>query len=119
MENLSVGIDILEIERMKQAVGKYGERFLKKVFTEEEREKMPAKNSPLYYALGFSFKEAVWKALPEKTQEVTSFKDVEVFWEKRKPTLKMKNLSPDYWLSFSQAEEFVVTLALLGWKEVR
>jgi len=113
MEDLSVGIDILEIERVKRVINRFGERFLSRVFTEKERESIPEKNTLLYYALGFSFKESVWKALPEKIQESTYFKDIEIYWSENHPSLQIKNLSFSYSLSFSVNKEFVVTIAIL------
>ena len=117
MQELSLGIDLLETERIEKAIHRYGGRFLEKVFTQKEQESIPRANSLLYYALGFSFKEAIWKALPEAIQKVTYFKDIEIFWEKRNPWVKIKDSSPTYWLSYSRTRKFVVAMALRKGKE--
>jgi holo-[acyl-carrier protein] synthase len=56
-----VGVDIIEIERIESAVGRWGERFLHRVFTDGElficRGRSPA------LAVRFAAKEAVMKAL--------------------------------------------------------
>ena len=53
-----LGIDLVEARDFKQAVEKYGDYFLKKIFTEAELESSPAK-----FASYFAIKEAVVKAL--------------------------------------------------------
>jgi len=113
MEDLGVGIDILEIERIKKAIDRFGERFLDRIFSRKEREAIPDKNTLLYYTLGFSFKESVWKALPQERQKSTYFRDIEIYWRKKEPSLRIKNLSLPYSLSFSVDKEFVVTIAFL------
>jgi holo-[acyl-carrier protein] synthase len=59
--SLSVGVDIVELDRIQQVVERYGERFLRRVYTPEEiaryRERVPE------LAARFAAKEAVSKAL--------------------------------------------------------
>ena len=113
MKEISVGIDILETKKIERAIKRHGERFLRRVFTQKEREKFPDKNLFIYYALNFSFKESVWKALPQKIQKITYFKDIEIYWDSKKPLLKIKNLSSAYLLNFSKDRKFVLTIAIL------
>ncbi len=113
MEDLGLGIDILEIERIKKALNRFGERFLERIFSRKEREAMPEKNTLLYYALGFSFKEAVWKALPEEMQKSTHFRDIAIYWREREPSLRIRNLTLPCSLSFSLDKGCVVTIAFL------
>ncbi len=57
------GIDIVEIERIEQAVSRHGEAFLAKLFTQAEREYCDAMPRPaIHYAARFAAKEAVAKA---------------------------------------------------------
>jgi holo-[acyl-carrier protein] synthase len=56
-----IGIDIIEIERIAEAIRR--ERFRERVFTEAEREYCDACASPERYAGRFAAKEAVAKAL--------------------------------------------------------
>jgi holo-[acyl-carrier protein] synthase len=58
---LSVGVDIVELDRVRRAVERYGERFLARIYTPEEmaryRDRLPE------LAARFAAKEAVSKAL--------------------------------------------------------
>jgi len=115
--NISVGIDIEGIDKFKNLVEKYGKNFLGKIFTDKEIEKIPSKNKFLYYALGFSFKESIWKALPTKIQKKVFFKDIEVIWQGQNPFFKIKNFYSDYALNFfvckNRKKKFVITLVFL------
>jgi holo-[acyl-carrier protein] synthase len=57
----SVGIDLIEIDRIEAAVARWGERFFKRVYTEAEREHCRGRAPEL--AARFAAKEAVMKAL--------------------------------------------------------
>ena len=87
---LYTGIDILDIDRFRRAIERYGERFLKRVFTEKELTAIPAKEKNLYLSISFSFKESIWKAMPEAMQKDFYFRDVEVLWKRRKPLVALK-----------------------------
>lgn len=58
---LSTGIDLIEIERIQGALDRYGERFLKRVYTPEEIKQ--ARGSAPELAARFAAKEAASKAL--------------------------------------------------------
>lgn len=61
---LGIGTDIVEISRIKDAAEKWGERFLKKIFTENEISYCYKKKDPFpHLAVRFAAKEAVIKAL--------------------------------------------------------
>lgn len=76
---LGLGIDIIEIERIKKSIEKYGERFLNKVFTNEEIKYCNAKfNKYQHYAARFAAKEAVYKALASGWKEGLRWKDIEI-----------------------------------------
>ena len=71
----TVGVDIVEIDRIGDAIARWGERFLNRVYTEAEldvcRDRVPA------LAVRFAAKEAVMKALGTGTNGV-AWRDVEV-----------------------------------------
>jgi holo-[acyl-carrier protein] synthase len=72
-----VGIDIVNIERMKQVVKKWGHRFLERVFTENEISYCYEKKEPyLSLAVRFAAKEALIKALGSVS--ALSLKNIEV-----------------------------------------
>jgi len=60
----SVGIDLIEIERVAAALARHGGRFAERCFTATERAYCDAKPNPAqHYAGRFAAKEAVGKAL--------------------------------------------------------
>lgn len=59
-----IGIDVVEVDRIEDAIAKQGEVFLRKLFTEAERKYCEQQKRPgLHYAARFAAKEAVSKAL--------------------------------------------------------
>ena len=58
---LATGVDIIEIERIQQAIERHGQRFLRRIFTAAELEESAGNPSSL--AARFAAKEAVAKAL--------------------------------------------------------
>ncbi|MGN0301863.1 MAG: holo-ACP synthase [Anaerotardibacter sp.] len=79
LENsVSLGVDIVEIERMKKVLNR-SKSFAEKVFSEEERAYCEKTSSPaIHYAARFAAKEAVLKALGTGFSEGVGVKDVEV-----------------------------------------
>jgi len=59
--NLRSGVDLIEIERVRGAIGRHGERFLNRIFTPLELAE--AQSDPASLAARFAAKEAVAKAL--------------------------------------------------------
>ncbi len=61
---LGIGTDIVKTERMQELLDKFGEVFLARTFTAEERKAAGERPRPLqYYCTRFAAKEAVFKAL--------------------------------------------------------
>jgi holo-[acyl-carrier protein] synthase len=58
---LATGVDLIEIRRIKGAIERHGERFLKRVYTARELEL--AEEDVAFLAVRFAAKEAVSKAL--------------------------------------------------------
>ena len=59
-----VGVDLIEIERIRRALDDHGEGFKSRCFTDAEREYCDSKpNPPQHYAGRFAAKEAVGKAI--------------------------------------------------------
>jgi len=91
MESLSSflsGVDLCSPSRMKKAIIRHGERFLRRVFTEQEIEYCSAKRNPYpSYAARFAAKEAAMKLLGAGLLRV-GFSEVEVVnLESGKPTI--------------------------------
>jgi len=86
---MKIGIDIVNNKRIKEIYEKYGERFLKKVFTDEEiNYSMKRKNFIESLSARFTAKEAFLKAIGKGLGEI-SFKEIEVKREKGAPFLKL------------------------------
>ncbi len=106
-----VGIDIVNLRKFEKITKRYQERFLKKIFTETEIKKIPGRET-LFYAINFSFKESIWKSLPEKMQKNTFFKDIEIVWENGIPSARIKKNPWPSSLSFSFSKDFVITISI-------
>jgi len=70
-----VGIDIIEIARIEKAIGRWGEGFLRRVYTDPELGLYCKKPSSL--AVRFAAKEAVIKALG-KPNSIVSLREIEI-----------------------------------------
>lgn len=82
---VSVGVDVIEIARIQRALDDFGERFLRKVYTERERDRYGARVSEL--AARFAAKEATSKALGTGMRGIR-WREMEVLSNRRgKPVL--------------------------------
>ncbi|NCO68753.1 MAG: holo-[acyl-carrier-protein] synthase [Nitrospirae bacterium CG_4_10_14_0_8_um_filter_41_23] len=117
-----VGIDLVKIERMKEVVEKWGQRFLERVFTENEISYCYEKKNP-YFSLSvrFAAKEALIKAIGSAVP--VSLTDIEVInVDSGKPFLKINGRIKDFFkeksiskahLSLSHEHEYGVACVVL------
>jgi holo-[acyl-carrier protein] synthase len=78
-----IGIDIVEVRRVREAVERWGERFLGRVFTQEEVDYCLGRRQGYGSLAGrFAVKEAVFKAIGTGWKRGVTWRDVEVV---RKP----------------------------------
>ena len=76
---VGTGVDIVEVERVAAAIERFGERFLKRIFTESERRYCDSKkNRAERYAARFAAKEAAFKALGTGWNQGVAWREVEV-----------------------------------------
>ncbi|MCB1139484.1 MAG: holo-ACP synthase [Leptospiraceae bacterium] len=76
---LGLGTDLVENHRIREALDKFGDRFLKRVFSEEEIQYSLSHQDPVpYLAARFAVKEAAIKALNLTEQVGLSYQDVQV-----------------------------------------
>ena len=76
---LGIGNDIVSVERIENLLDKFGERFIKKVFTKDERTRSLKNLKPAAsLAKRFAAKEAAWKALGDEKQIGINWKDMGV-----------------------------------------
>jgi len=82
MEPLGLGIDIVEIDRIRGVYERYPERFLERVYTPLERDRALAMRDPTSFLAGrFAAKEAVLKVLGTGLTGGISWQDVHVIRE--------------------------------------
>ena len=88
---VGLGIDIAEVARVKAAIERHGETFLRRVYTAKEQEYCERfKNKYERYAGRFAAKEAAMKALGTGWSRGVRWVDVEVAREKGgRPTMKL------------------------------
>lgn len=64
MNAFGIGIDLVDIERMRRILGRHAERFEEKAFTAAERDYCRRHRDPVpHFAARFAAKEAIAKAL--------------------------------------------------------
>ncbi len=74
-----IGVDLVDVERMKSAINAWEDSFLKKMFTNTEITYCSSKKSPYkHYAARFAVKEAVSKAMHTGWSGKFRWQDVEV-----------------------------------------
>ena len=88
---VGLGVDIAEVPRVKAAIERHGETFLRRLYTPAERQYCERfKNKYERYAGRFAAKEAAMKALGTGWSRGVRWVDVEVVREKGgRPTMKL------------------------------
>ena len=75
---MTVGVDLIEIERVRRALERYPS-FRERCFTEEERRYCDSRPNPAqHYAARFAGKEAVGKAIGFGVARAFAWRDVEI-----------------------------------------
>jgi len=81
---LGTGIDIVEIARFRKILAGAGERFLTRVFTDEEQRFCLKRKDPApHFAVRFAAKEAVFKALETGWSKGVTWLDIEILREEQ------------------------------------
>jgi len=76
---VGTGIDIAEVPRIRQAITRFGDRFLKRIYTADEMRYCDSKaNRVERYAARFAAKEAAMKALGTGWSRGVRWRDCEV-----------------------------------------
>lgn len=88
---VGTGIDLIEVPRIANSIERYGDRFLQRIFTEQEIAYCRAKAaSAESFAARFAAKEAGAKALGTGIQHGVSWKELEVLRQPgQRPTLHL------------------------------
>ncbi|MDD4877332.1 MAG: holo-ACP synthase [Dehalococcoidales bacterium] len=97
-----IGVDIVEIDRIKSAINNFGEKFLQRIYTRRELEIYGEKPSSL--AARFAAKEAVIKALGKITNGVI-WREIEILSDTNgKPVVNL----------YGRTKNQAVSLGLVG-----
>jgi holo-[acyl-carrier protein] synthase len=79
-----IGIDIIEIKRIRNISEKYGERFFQRIFTDNEITYCKSFSKPdLHFAGRFAAKEAYSKSIGTGISKDFGWKDIEILNDKR------------------------------------
>ncbi|MDT3696942.1 MAG: holo-ACP synthase [Ignavibacterium sp.] len=122
---IGIGIDIIEIDRIKDSVNKFGDIFLNKIYTQNEINYCLAKfNKYQHLAARFAAKEAIYKALSGTWDKVASWKNIEITNEQNGlPVVKFFGKLKDYLsndkeikISISHSDNYVACVALIYMK---
>jgi holo-[acyl-carrier protein] synthase len=115
----SIGVDIVEIERVESAIKRSGERFLSRIYTETELKTCQDRLSSL--ASRFAAKEAVMKVLGEGGTGI-AWREIEILTDddgrpsvrlygqalNKATKLNLKEVS----VSLSDSEEYAIAVAI-------
>ena len=81
---VGIGIDVVDIERMRRAMNRQKDRFVQRVFTASEQDFCNSHRDPVpHYAARFAAKEALFKALGTGWDRGVTWLDAEVKREHR------------------------------------
>lgn len=90
MAIIGLGIDATDIPRVRDVFARYGERFLRRVFTDVEIAYCTRQRDPVPSLAGrFAAKEAAMKALGTGHARGVLWKDIEVFRHGGPPQLRL------------------------------
>jgi len=91
MKVIGIGIDVVEVDRIKSSVEEFSERFLNRVFTKSEQEYCHKQKMPeLHLAARFAAKEAIAKAFGTGIGNEVGWLDMEILRkESGEPEVKL------------------------------
>ena len=121
---LGIGVDIVEIDKLRLAMIRRGERLRDRAFTRSEIDYCEGRaNKFQHYSARFAAKEAVFKAIGTGWRDGVSWQDAEVSNQMNgKPmllvrgrTLELANLmgARKYWISLSHTDQYAVAQVVL------
>ena len=74
-----VGTDLINSERVEKLLNKFGNKFLLKIFSNQEiNNSKTYYNKALYFSKRFAGKEAFWKAISPNNENTLHFNEIEI-----------------------------------------
>ncbi len=78
-----IGTDLINSERIEKLLNKFGEKFLFKIFSNEEiNNSKNSYNKALYFSKRFAGKEAFWKAISPNKENTLHLNEIEILTNK-------------------------------------
>jgi holo-[acyl-carrier protein] synthase len=117
MAILGIGSDIVDVSRIQRLYDRYGERFLKRIYTKGERVYCESKSQPaIHFAGRFAAKEAVAKAAYQSGyNQVIPFPDIEILndTEGRPQVSLLSHIQGKCLVTISHEQSMAIAFALL------
>ena len=121
---IGLGCDLIETERIKKVLEKHGDRFLKRIFTDEEQAYCNSLKYPhKHYAARWAAKEAVSKCFTTGIGEHLDWTSISVYHGSRKEPLVRLDAkgtallaqvgASNVWLSLSHIDTHAMAVAAL------
>ena len=74
-----IGTDLINSERIEKLLNKFGDKFLFKIFSNEEiNNSKKSYNKALYFSKRFAGKEAFWKAISPNRENTLHLNEIEI-----------------------------------------
>jgi len=118
---IGIGTDIIEIDRIRKSIDKFGSQFVDRIYTEKEKEYCYSKkNSSQHFAARFAAKEAVVKSLASIKERGFVWTEIEIVNASGgKPEVVLKgslgnvlNGNKDILISVSHSHNYVTAFAV-------
>lgn len=94
---IAIGIDLVDVRRFEGIIFRWQERFLRRLFTDEEIRRCNNKKNPAQrFATRYAAKQAVAKALYPKGETGISLLDIEIAEKDRRPIVHLYRGSKKY-----------------------
>ena len=118
----SIGVDIIELQRIEQTVSRFGTRFTRRILSAAEQDNMSRRPDATAYLAGrFAAKEAVMKALGEFFDSGVQLRDIEILNDgEGRPHVRLPQRLRDtlhtktILLSISHSKDNAVAMAVIG-----
>lgn len=79
MSIIGIGIDIIQISRIKKIINKFGNKFIKRILSKKEWKKFLKNNNINFVAKRFAVKEAISKSFGTGLRKGINFKNFELY----------------------------------------
>ena len=117
---IGCGVDVVELERFRQAVKRWGEAFLERIFTEDERKYAHGHQDAVRrLAVRFAAKEAVVKAMAQvDPSRPLTLRQIEIQNDELgRPYVVLRHQPKDHpavYVSLSHAEHLAIASAIVS-----